>query len=149
MIVYTIGQISKMFNLPISTLRYYDAESLFPNMQKISGIRQFSEREIERLRIIECLKRSGLEIKDIKQFMEWSTQGNKTYEQRKQLFENQKQVVQAEMKKLEKVMDMLEYKCWYYSKAIEDGCEDEIYEMLPDHLPQDIQKHYDNAHRDE
>lgn len=64
-IMYTIGQVSKKFGLPISTLRYYDKEGLFPNMQRISGIRKFDEKEIEAIRIIECLKKSGMEIKDI------------------------------------------------------------------------------------
>ena len=67
---YTIGQIAKLFDLPISTLRFYDKEGLFPNLQRSSGIRQFTDREIETLRIIECLKKSGLGVKDIKQFIE-------------------------------------------------------------------------------
>ena len=28
--MYTIGQVSELFGLPISTLRYYDKEGLFP-----------------------------------------------------------------------------------------------------------------------
>ena len=67
--MYTIGQVSEMFDLPVSTLRYYDKEGLFPELSRTSGIRQFSENEIETLRIIECLKKTGLQIKDIKQFM--------------------------------------------------------------------------------
>ena len=39
--MYTIGQVSELFGLPISTLRYYDKEGLFPNMKRVSGIRQF------------------------------------------------------------------------------------------------------------
>lgn len=58
--MYTIGQISEMFQLPISTLRYYDKEGLFPDLERSSGIRRFSEKEIEALRVIECLKKSGL-----------------------------------------------------------------------------------------
>ena len=54
--MYTIGQVSKMFNLPISTLRYYDNEGLFPNIARSSGIRKFSDHEIETLNLIECLK---------------------------------------------------------------------------------------------
>ena len=48
--MYTIGQVSEMFSLPISTLRYYDKEGLFPQMERSSGIRRFSERELEALR---------------------------------------------------------------------------------------------------
>jgi len=32
--MYTIGQVSEKFNIPISTLRYYDKEGLFPSMQR-------------------------------------------------------------------------------------------------------------------
>ena len=54
--MYTIGQVSEMFDLPISTLRYYDKEGLFPTIQRDSGIRKFGEKELEALRVIECLK---------------------------------------------------------------------------------------------
>ena len=60
--MYTIGQVSEKFGLPISTLRYYDKQGLFPRMERASGIRKFSDREIEALRVIECLKKSGMEI---------------------------------------------------------------------------------------
>ncbi|MBA1394544.1 MerR family transcriptional regulator, partial [Lactobacillus sp. XV13L] len=63
--MYTIGQISQKFNLPISTIRYYDKEGLFPDLARKAGIRYFSEKEVEALRVIECLKQSGLSIADI------------------------------------------------------------------------------------
>ena len=66
--MYTIGQVSEMFGLPISTLRYYDKEGLFPAMERKNGIRKFGDAELEALRVIECLKTSGLEIKEIKLF---------------------------------------------------------------------------------
>ena len=146
--MYTIGQISKLFHLPISTIRYYDKEGLFLNMERSSGIRKFGEKEMEALRVIECLKKSGLEIKDIKQFMEWCAQGSSTYPQRRELFLRQKEIVEEEIRKMEKVLDMLRFKCWYYEQAIRDGNEDRLNEMLPDHLPEEIQLLYDHAHED-
>ena len=68
--MYSIGQVAEMFGLPISTLRYYDKQGLFPNMKRASGIRRFGEQEIEALRVIECLKKAGMEIKDINVFVE-------------------------------------------------------------------------------
>ena len=67
--MYTIGQVAAMFGIPVSTLRYYDKEGFFPNLERKGNIRYFSDNELEALRIIECLKKSGLEIKDIKQFL--------------------------------------------------------------------------------
>ena len=144
--MYTIGQVSEMFNIPVSTLRYYDREGLFPGMERKSGIRKFSDNEIEALRVIECLKASGLEICEIKQFMEWSTKGSATYQQRKQLFETRLKKVEEEMDNLQKTKDMLKYKCWYYETAIQDGNEERIHSLLPDNLPPEIQKMYNNVH---
>ena len=146
--MYTIGQVSEMFSLPISTLRYYDKEGLFPQMERSSGIRRFSERELEALRVIECLKRSGLEIKEIKQFMQWCAEGSSTYPQRHELFEHQLETVKAEMSRLEKTLDMLRFKCWYYEQAIKDGSEDTIPAMIPNNLPEDIRRAYENSHKE-
>ena len=144
--MYSIGQISEMFGLPISTLRYYDKEGLFPGMERKSGIRKFGEKELETLRVIECLKKSGLEIKDIRQFMDWCVEGPSTYALRKELFVRQKRTVEAEIAHMNKILDMLRFKCWYYEQAIQDGSEERIQSLLPSHLPEDIQKIYDNAH---
>ena len=144
--MYTIGQVAEMFDLPISTLRYYDKQGLFPQLIRESGIRKFSENEIEALRVIECLKKSGLEIKDIKLFMDWCTEGPATYSDRFQLIRNQKERVEAEIKQLHNTLDMLKFKCWYYSKAMEDGNEDTAKASIPDGLPEDIRVAYDNSH---
>ena len=85
--MYTIGQVSAMFNLPVSTLRYYDKEGFFPNLERKGNIRYFSDNELEALRIIECLKKSGLEIKDIKQFFIWVSEGSSSYEKSKKMLE--------------------------------------------------------------
>ncbi len=144
--MYTIGQVAQMFHLPISTLRYYDKEGLFPNLERKGNIRQFSDTEIEAIRVIECLKKSGLEIKDIKQFFAWVSEGSSTYANRKELFEVRKTAVEEELKALEKTLAMLNFKCWYYQKALDDGNEDEINEMIPNKLPAGIQELYDKAH---
>lgn len=144
--MFTIGQVSKMFNLPISTLRYYDKEGLFPNIERTSGIRRFSDTEIEALHVINCLKSSGMEIKAIKQFMTWCKEGASTYSKRKEMFENQKKVLEEELHELEKNMAMIQFKCWYYDQAIKDGNEEHIKSMMPDHLPKEIQAIYNRSH---
>ena len=144
--MYTIGQVSTMTGVPVSTLRYYDKEGLFPSLERRSGIRRFGDRELEALRVIDCLKKSGLEIRDIKQFMAWCEEGPSTYSQRKELFEARREAVKAEMEKLQKTLDMVQFKCWYYETALREGNEDGLAAMLPDGLPPEVQKWYDNAH---
>mgnify|MGYP000427907832 FL=1 len=145
--MYTIGQVSKMSGLPISTLRYYDKEGLFPDIQRSSGIRKFGENEIEAIRVIECLKKSGMEIKDIKQFMKWCAQGSETYPQRRELFRKQKAAVEMEIERMNRVLDMLKFKCWYYDEAIKDGNEDRLKHIKPADMPKEIRQAYEHAHK--
>lgn len=144
--MYTIGQVSEMFHLPISTLRYYDKEGLFPNLERASGIRKFSETEIEALRVIECLKKTGMGIKDIKQFMDWCAEGPSTYANRKELFESRKKALEEQLQELNINMAMIKFKCWYYEQAISDGNEDRLNSMIPNNLPEDIREIYNLAH---
>ena len=145
--MYTIGQVSQMSGLPVSTLRYYDKEGLFPGMERSSGIRRFTERELEALRVIECLKKSGLEIREIRQFMAWCAQGSVTYPQRRELFLKQKAAVEGEIERMNRVLDMLRFKCWYYEQAIADGNEERLCAMTPADMPEDVRCAYENAHR--
>ena len=115
-------------------------------MQRDSGIRKFGEKELEALRVIECLKRSGLEIRDIKQFMEWCVQGSETYPQRRELLLHQKAAVEAEIERMNRVLDMLRFKCWYYEQAIRDGNEDRLSRLQPEDMPEEIRRAYENAH---
>ena len=144
--MYTIGQVAQMFHLPVSTLRYYDKEGLFPGLERQAGIRRFSQRELEALRVIECLKKAGLEIKDIRQFMQWCTQGAPTYRQRYELFVRQRAAVEAEMERMQRTLDMLRYKCWYYETAIQEGGEARLKGLAPEEMPEEIRRAYESAH---
>ncbi|MBE5705625.1 MAG: MerR family transcriptional regulator [Erysipelotrichaceae bacterium] len=146
--MYSIGEISKMFQLPISTLRYYDKEGLFPHLKRVNGVRQFSESEIETLRVIDCLKRSGLEIKEIKEYMSLCSLGNTTLKQRKEIFEKQKEEVLQEIENLQKVLSMLNYKCWYYDQAIEKNDEAYVQALSFNQFPPQIQQYYKHSHED-
>ena len=146
--MYSIGEISKMFQLPISTLRYYDKEGLFPHLKRVNGVRQFSESEIETLRVIDCLKKSGLEIKEIKEYMSLCSLGNTTLKQRKEIFEKQKEEVLQEMEKLQKVLSLLNYKCWYYDQAIEKNDEAYVQALSFNQFPPQIQQYYKHSHED-
>ena len=144
--MYTIGQVSEMFDIPVSTLRYYDKEGLFPNLERAGNIRRFGEGELELLRVIECLKKTGLEIKDIKRFVDMVQEGPSTYAERRQLFETRKARTEQEIARLQKALAMVKFKCWYYETAQNDGGEERLTKMIPDGPPQDICEPYDQAH---
>ena len=78
--------------------------------------------------------------------MDWCVEGSATYPQRKAMFEERKAHMEAEITHMNRALDMLKFKCWYYEQVIKDGSEDRLKELIPDHLPKEIRKAYENAH---
>ncbi len=144
--MYTIGQVADMFGLPVSTLRYYDKQGLFPELERTSGIRRFGDTELEALRVIECLKKAGMEIKDIRLFMEWCAEGPSTYPKRKAMFEERKAHMESEIAKMNRALEIVEVQMLVLQQAIQDGNEDRLKALIPDNLPEEIRDTYDNAH---
>ena len=143
--MYSIGQVAEMFGLPVSTLRYYDKPGLCPGMERSSGVRRFSEAELEKLRVIQCLKETGMEIREIRQFMEWCAEGPSTFPQRRALFESRKAHMEDVLRRMNRTLDMLKFKCWYYEQAMQDGSDEQVKQMIPEGLPEEIRALYDNT----
>ncbi|WP_413361765.1 MerR family transcriptional regulator [Lysinibacillus sp. 3P01SB] len=122
---YSISEVAKILNLTTYTLRYYDKEGLMPFVERTAGgIRLFKESDIEALRVIECLKATGMPIKEIKNFIDWCSEGDATLQQRYDMFIERKAIVEAQMIELQKTMELINHKCWYYKTAVESGSED-------------------------
>lgn len=116
--VYTVGEIAKMMNVPASTLRYYDKEGLLPFVERSNGgIRMFKESDYEFLQIINCLKKTGMSLSEIKTFIDLVIQGDDSIEERLQLFLNQREKVLKQMEELQETLNIINYKVWYYETA--------------------------------
>ncbi|PNV60390.1 MerR family transcriptional regulator [Clostridium sp. chh4-2] len=128
---YTIGDIAQKIGLTPSTLRYYDKEGLLPFVDRTeSGIRRFKDSDMEWLSIIECLKNTGMSIKEIKAFIDWCMEGDSSLSQRYELFLERKRETEKQIKMLQNSLDLINYKCWYYKTALDAGTE-QIHKALP------------------
>lgn len=122
---YSISEVAKELNLTIYTLRYYDKEGLMPFVERAqNGTRLFKESDISALKLIECLKSTGMPIKEIKTFIDWCSEGDSTLQQRYDMFLERKASVEAQMAELNKTMEVIEHKCLYYQTALEAGTEE-------------------------
>lgn len=111
-----------MLEVPASTLRYYDKEGLLPFVERSpGGMRMFQEKDFEWLQVIGCLKKAGMPLRDIRVYIELAMQGDDTIGERLALFEHQREVQREQMEQLQRTMDVLDYKCWYYETARDAG----------------------------
>ena len=135
--LYTVGEMAKILGIPASTLRYYDKEGLLPFVERSSGgIRMFTEKDHEWLKVIECLKQSGLSIKDIRNFISMVIQGDESsLAKRLTLFQARRDAVKKQIKDMQETLELLEFKCWYYEQAIQDGTEEKVRSLSLDEIP--------------
>ncbi len=117
--MYTIKETAKLTGLPASTIRYYHKQGLLPFVERTeSGYRTFSDRDLGLLELIECLKQTGMSIKDIRQFTLWLQQGDETLAQRHRMFLRQRAAVQEQISRLERALEVIDHKCQFYEDAV-------------------------------
>lgn len=136
---YTIGEIAKKVNISPHTLRFYAKEGLLPFVERSeSGIRMFKDEDFEGLMIIECLKKTGMPIKDIKTFMDWVMEGDSTIDKRLEMFKKQKEAVEKQIEELKETLKLLKYKCWYYETAKKAGTCAVLNTIKMEDIPEEI-----------
>ena len=143
---YTIGEISEMTGLTISTLRYYEKEGLLSGVKRQSGIRKYTDKDINTLRIIECLKYSGLQLEDIKNYMILCKRGDKSLKERLDIFLETEQRVKKQIESLNRTLDMIQFKKWYYTTAIKNNSERSVRDISYDEMPDEIKELYSKTH---
>lgn len=139
--IYTVGEMAKKIGVAPSTLRYYDKEGLLPFVERSGGgIRMFKEDDLDWLSIIECLKKTGMPIKEIKKFVDWCIEGDSTIEKRLELIDGQREAVLKQIAQLHETLDTLNYKHWYYETAKKAGTCDVHNIIAEDDMPDDIRE---------
>lgn len=139
--LYTVGEMAKLLGVAPSTLRYYDNEGLLPFVERSSGgIRVFKEADYEWLKVIECLKKTGMQLKDIKTFIGMAMQGDDTIDERLTLIINQQTAVEKQMEELQETLDTLNFKRWYYETAKNAGTTAVPRNMTLEELPEEYRE---------
>lgn len=142
---YTVGEMAKKLNIPASTLRYYDKEGLLPFVERSeSGIRMFKDSDIEWLRVIECLKKTGLSLADIKEYMNMAAKGDGTIGERLNMFLRRRDEVERQLNELSETLDIIKYKIWFYETAQKVGTTKNIENFAA--VPKELQAAAEKLH---
>lgn len=124
---YTIGAASKRTGISSYTLRYYDKKGLLPFVNRDDhGRRYFKEHDFDYLSTINCLKRTDMSLKDIKSFINWCQDGDRTLEKRRDFLISHRKEVEKHLQEVQGYLDQIDNKIDYYSRAYEKGTEDGV-----------------------
>ena len=115
---YTPAKAAEKIGISAHTLRFYDKEGLLPNVgHDEHGNRRFTDNDLQWLSLLQCLKNTGVSLKDIKRFAECTTIGDDTIDERLALFESQTENVKCQIAELKRYLNLLKYKLAFYQKA--------------------------------
>ena len=115
---YTTAKAAEKIGISAHTLRFYDKEGLLPHVGRDEhGNRRFTDNDLQWLSLLQCLKNTGMSLKDIKRFAECTTIGDDTIDERLALFESQTENVKRQIAELKRYLNFLEYKLAFYQKA--------------------------------
>lgn len=147
---YTIGEIAKKLNVAPSTLRYYDKVGLLPFVERsVGGIRVFHDEDMDWLELIECMKHTGMPIKEIKHFIDYCVEGDSRINERLSIIRNQRDRVLVEIEHLQARLSMLEFKTWFYEETKRRGSCDFYETATPDDIPKGYHKFFERKWRAE
>ena len=139
--LYTVKEVAEKTGLTPYTIRYYLKEGLFPSIERDSnGTRLFRDVDIETFYMIECMKKCGMRISEIRQYMDWLAEGDKNIDKCLSMFQEKQRVLSEEMSKLKECIDAVNYKVWYYQTAKEAGTLSIHEKIAPENVPDIMRK---------
>ena len=144
---YTISEAAQKTGLPPSTIRYYDKEGLLPNIKRKNGIRVFEDMDLRLMGLLTCLKNTGMPIKRIRDYVELTSKGDDTLRERYEIIKAQRQFVLDQIEQLQYYLEELDFKDWYYNKALAAGSESAI--NLDDYEKETGKKAPDDPNRED
>ncbi|GCE45330.1 MerR family transcriptional regulator [Thermosporothrix hazakensis] len=104
------------------TLRYYERIGLLDSVERASnGHRRYTERDLEWLTFLMCLRSTGMPIRQMKQYMDLKKKGAGTEQERLDLLLLHRKHVLDHMHELENNLHKIEKKIRLYTTLTTDG----------------------------
>ncbi|CDE97890.1 putative transcriptional regulator (MerR family) [Clostridium sp. CAG:813] len=123
--MYTIKEVAEKMDISEHTLRFWAKSGFFPFVKRNqNNIRQFSDNDLEWVKIVKCLRSVGTENKAIKRYIDLCIVGDSTIEERYKIILGTKEKALMQMDELKKQLAILEYKENFYKNLIKNNLKD-------------------------
>lgn len=117
--MYTMMHVCRETDMTYQTLKYYCNEGLVPNVKRDDNNRRiFSERDVKWIKDLTCLKRCGMSINEMKEYLDLCLQGEKTIVQRKELLRKKQAALRASISELEDSVAYIDWKQNFYDEVL-------------------------------
>ena len=125
--MYSAKEAAEITGLSTATLRYYEREKLIPQITRTDQkYRQYTDTDIEWIKMIQCMRMANIPIRSIKQYVELLIQGGKTLKQRYDMVQGHIKDIENQITNLQNALILTKKKLIFYGELIQEPSYKEI-----------------------
>ena len=117
--MYTMMQACREADMTYQTLKFYCNEGLVPNVKRdVNNRRVFDERDVKCIKDLTCLKRCGMSIQEMREYLQLCLEGEGTIPERKRVLEKKQAALREQIRELQDSIDYIDYKQQFYDDVL-------------------------------
>lgn len=117
--MYTMMQVCKETDMTYQALKFYCNEGLVPNVKRDKNNRRvFDERDVKWIKDLVCLKKCGMSIQEMQEYLELCLQGESSIPHRKEMLAEKQKALRATIQELEDSVAYIDWKQNFYDEVL-------------------------------
>lgn len=132
--MYTMMQVCRELDMTYQTLKFYCNEGLVPNVKRDKNNRRvFDEHDVKWIKDLSCLKKCGMSIQEMKEYLDLCLQGEPTIPARQEMLARKQEELRATIKELEDSIAFIDWKQNLYDD-IRTGKRPYVSNLIPEKM---------------
>ena len=117
--MYTMMQVCRALDMTYQTLKFYCNEGLVPNVKRDTNNRRiFDEQDMKWIKDLTCLKKCGMSIQEMKEYLALCLEGQSTILSRKGMLAQKRAALLSEIEELNASVAYIDWKQNFYDEVL-------------------------------
>lgn len=117
--MYTMMEACRATGMTYQALKFYCNEGLVPDVRRDKNNRRyFDEATVKWIKDLSCLKKCGMSIEEMKEYVALCIEGPESIERRQQILARKQEALREQMQKLQESIDYIDWKQQFYNDVL-------------------------------
>lgn len=135
--MYTMMQVCRELDMHYETLKFYCNQGLIPNVKRDHNNRRiFDDRDLRWIRDLSCLKRCGMSIQEMKDYLALCLRGQGTIPERQAMLVKKRKELLEQIQSISESVDYIDWKQNFYAEVL-DGRRPYVSNLIATAGPED------------
>ncbi|MGH8176984.1 MAG: MerR family transcriptional regulator [Steroidobacter sp.] len=117
-----IGKLARLTGRSVHTIRWYESQRLMPGVRRdLQGRRIYADGHVQWLELLERLRRSGMSIRDLREYTGMAKRGASTLKESRELLQAHRRRIEASIRDLHESLALIDAKVAFYDEWQRSG----------------------------